>query len=99
VAWCLAAAVGADEVQAEPAGDQVLEVAAGEALVADEGQPGPQGVIAARVRQQRGGYLAFPDFRAGQAPGDGHPVRRGEQVELLNIPRVPWPSGWCLRSG
>ena len=38
----LVAPVGADQVQAEAAAEQVLEVLAGEALVADEGQPRPQ---------------------------------------------------------
>src|ERR1700747_1589908 len=42
VPGCLVAAVGPDQVQGESGGDQVLELPPGEALVADEGQPGPQ---------------------------------------------------------
>src|SRR5512140_1198052 len=42
VAGWLVAAVGADQAQAKCGGEQVLEVAPGEALVADESQPGPQ---------------------------------------------------------
>src|SRR5437763_10081807 len=42
VAGCLVAAVRADHTHPVPAGDQVFEVPAGEALVADEDQPGPQ---------------------------------------------------------
>ena len=34
------------------------------------------------VGQQFGGHLAFPDRGAGQAPGDRHPVRGGDQVQL-----------------
>src|SRR6185437_10183949 len=43
VAGCLVAAVGADQVQPEAAGDQVLELPSGESLVADQGQPRSQG--------------------------------------------------------
>src|SRR5690242_7754332 len=57
VAGCLVAAVGADQPQPEPGGDQVLEGAPGEALVADEDQPGPQRAGPAGVRQQLGGHL------------------------------------------
>src|SRR5947208_11589974 len=39
VPGCLVAAVGADQGHPEAGGDQVLEVAPGEALVPDEGQP------------------------------------------------------------
>src|SRR5271169_1936378 len=42
VPGCLVLAVGADQAQPESGGDQVLELASGEALVADEDQPGPQ---------------------------------------------------------
>ena len=65
----LVAAVGPDQLQAEADGDQLPEVPASEALVADEDQPGLQRAHAAGVRQQLGGHLAFPDLRAGQAPG------------------------------
>src|SRR5512133_1624572 len=40
VAGRLVAAVGPDQVQAVPAGDQVLELLPGQALVADQDQPG-----------------------------------------------------------
>src|SRR2546421_12392093 len=48
----LVLAVGADQVQPEPGGDQVLELAAGEALVADEDQAWPQRAGAGCVGQQ-----------------------------------------------
>src|SRR5215471_20957574 len=82
VAGRLVAAVGPDQVQAEVAGDQVLEVLPGEALVADEGQARPQRLVAGSVCEQFGGYLALADLGAGQAPGHGHPVRGGDQVQL-----------------
>src|SRR5690348_3374601 len=40
VPGCLVAPVGADQAQPESGGDQILELASGEALVADEDQPG-----------------------------------------------------------
>src|SRR5580693_3468496 len=52
VAGCLVAAVGADQAQPEPGGDQGLEVLASESLVADEGQPRPQRAGAADVGEQ-----------------------------------------------
>ncbi len=61
--------VGADQPDAEAGGDQVLEVPAGEPFVADEGQPGPQRIGAAGVREQCGGYFAFADLRAGLETG------------------------------
>src|SRR5512140_151929 len=51
----LVAAVGADQAQAEPGGEQVLELPPGEALVADQGQPGPQRTGPAGVGEQFGG--------------------------------------------
>jgi hypothetical protein len=57
--------VGADQPDAEAGGDQVLEVPAGEPFVADEVSPGPQRIGAAGVREQCGGYFAFPDLSAG----------------------------------
>src|ERR1700733_13449827 len=42
VPGCLVAPVGAHQLQAEAGGDQVLELPAREALVADEDQPRPQ---------------------------------------------------------
>src|SRR5205809_2279769 len=57
MAGCLVAAVGTDHAQPEPAGDQVLELAPGEPLVADQGQSGPQGMSAGGVGEQLGGYL------------------------------------------
>ena len=57
--------VGADQPDAEAGGDQVLEVPAGEPFVADDGPPGPQRIGAAGVREQCGGYFAFPDLSAG----------------------------------
>src|ERR1700730_11689563 len=89
VAWCLVAAVGTDQVDAEAGGDQVLEVPPGEALVADEDQPGPQGAGAAGMREPAGGCPASADLGAGQAPGDGHPVRGSDQVQL----QPPVPAG------
>ena len=56
---------GADQPDAEAGGDQVLEVPAGEPFVADDGPPGPQRIGAAGVREQCGGYFAFPDLSAG----------------------------------
>jgi hypothetical protein len=88
---CLVAAVGADQLQLVPAGDQILERPVGEALVADEGQPGPQRAGVGGVREQFGSYFAFPDFWGGRAPGHGHPVGGGEQV--------PEPGVVVLRPG
>src|SRR5438046_8861615 len=65
MAGCLVAAVGTDHAQPEPAGDQVLELAPGEPLVADQGQSGPQGMSAGGVGEQLGGYLAFAHRGAG----------------------------------
>jgi hypothetical protein len=42
---------------------------AGEPFVADEGQRGPQRIGVAGVREQCGGYFAFPDLRAGLDAG------------------------------
>src|SRR6266550_1539080 len=56
----LVLAVGADQVQPEAARDQVLELAAGKALVADEDQPGPQRAGASGAVQQLARDLAFP---------------------------------------
>jgi hypothetical protein len=76
----LVAAVGADQAQPETVSDPLLELAPGEALVADQDQAGAQRVIAAGVGEQGGSYLAFPDLRAGQAPGHRHSVRGGDHV-------------------
>src|SRR5215471_8199428 len=46
VPGCLVAPVRADQPQPVPGADQVLELPAGEALVADQGQPGPQRIAA-----------------------------------------------------
>jgi hypothetical protein len=81
---CLVLAVGADQAQPESGGDQVLELAPGEALVADEDQPGPQHACTGGAGQQLARDLAFPDLRVGQAPRHGHPVRGGDQVQLIN---------------
>src|SRR5438094_8522146 len=69
VAGWLVAAVGPDQAQREPGGEQVLEVPPGEALVADQGQPRPQRAGPLSVGEQFGGHLAFPQLRAGPAPG------------------------------
>src|SRR6266516_4761960 len=71
VAGGLVAAVGPDQAQPEPGGDQVLELPPGEALVADEDAARPQRAGPGGVRQQPGRHLAFPDPGAGQAPGHG----------------------------
>src|SRR5262245_33512607 len=60
----LVPAVGADQLYPVSGGDKVLEVPAGEALVADEGQPGPQRTGAGSVREQSGGGLPLADLRA-----------------------------------
>ena len=65
----LVLAVGAEQVQPEAARDQVLELAAGEALVADEDQPGPQRAGAGGVGQQFARDLALAELGIGQAPG------------------------------
>src|SRR5215831_7984154 len=80
VAGCLVAAVGPDQVQAELAGDQVLEVLPGEAFVADQDQSRPQRLAAGGVGEQFGGYFALADLGAGQAPRRRHPVWGGDQV-------------------
>ena len=71
----LVAAVRPDHAQAEPGGDQLLEVPAREPLVPDQGQPRAQRAGAGGVRQQLCGRLAFADLGIGQAPGSRHPVR------------------------
>lgn len=71
-----------------PGGGQVLEPAAGEPLVTDEGQPGPQRTGAGGVREQGRGHLALADLRAGEAPRHRHPVRGRDQVQL----QVPVPA-------
>src|SRR5580704_6977153 len=55
VPGCLAAPVGADQAHAVPGGDQLLEVAPGEAFVPDQGQSRPQRAGAAGVGEQPGG--------------------------------------------
>ena len=92
----LVAAVGPDPLQAEADGDQLPEVPASEALVADEDQPGLQRAHAAGVRQQLGGHLAFPDLRAGQAPGHGERQRRRRRVPTDQF--QPWPPAPAARS-
>ena len=58
-----------------------------EALVPDQRQSRPQGAGAPGVGEQLRGDFAFADLGAGQAPGDGHPVGGGDQVQLQ--PPVP----------
>src|SRR5579863_3927833 len=66
VPGCLVLAVGADQVQPVPGGDQVLELAAGEALVADEDQPGAQRAGTGGVGQQLARDLALAELGIGQ---------------------------------
>ena len=73
VPGCLVLAVGADQVQPEPGGDQVLELAAGEPLVADEGQAGPQRAGAGGVGQQLRGDLALAELGSARHQATGIP--------------------------
>ena len=87
VAGCLVAAVRADQVQPDPVGDQVLE------LPARRSPCRRSGSVPARSAPVRAAWPAArrrPRVRrswGGQAPGHGHPVRGGDQVQLQ--PPVP----------
>src|SRR6266702_8545481 len=72
-------AVGTDQVRAQAGGDEVLEVAPGEALVTEDDLPGADQVVAAF--QQGGHDLAFPQPGMGQAPDDRHAVGGGDQIQ------------------
>src|SRR5919109_1903150 len=61
------------------AGDELVELAAGKALVAQDDQSRAQ--LGALVVQQGGHDLALTQFGAGQAPGDRQPVGGGQDIE------------------
>jgi hypothetical protein len=73
----LALAVGPDQFGSEQ-GDMVFEEIAGEAFIAEDDLAG---LDAAGIPESLGD-LPLAEFGIGQAPGDGHSVRGGEQVEL-----------------
>src|SRR6266545_946481 len=76
-AW-LVGAVGAQQPDAKP-GEVVGELAAGEALVAQDEQSWAQ--AGALVVEHGGHDLAFAQLRRGQAPRDRQPVRCGQHVQ------------------
>jgi hypothetical protein len=73
-AW-LVSAVGSQQPGAI-AGDELVELAAGEALVGQDDQPRPQ--PGALVVQQRRHDLPVAQLRAGQAPSDRQPLPGGQ---------------------
>lgn len=81
VAGVLVAAVRAQHPHAE-CGDLGFDVAPGQALVGQHRGARAQQAGLHGDGQQVQAHVAFAELGIGQAPGDGHPVRRGEQVEL-----------------
>ena len=76
-AW-LVGPVGAQQPRTI-AGDELFEVAAGEALVADQQQPRTQ--AATLVIEQGGDHLALAQLGAGQTPCDRQAVRGGKHLQ------------------
>lgn len=77
---CLVFAVGADQVRAEIIGDEGLELAPGEPLVADDYLPRLDEMPI--LTQQSLGDFSFPELRVRQPPDHGHPLRGAEKVEV-----------------
>ena len=73
------AAGGAQQADAEVIAREALELAPGEALVAEEYLASPDKCVV--VFEQIAGKVAFADLGAGQAPDDRHAVGDGDQVE------------------
>src|SRR5271169_6846037 len=80
--------VGADQVRSQLAGDERLEVTAGEALVAEDDLPGPDQVVIAF--QQRPGHLPLAEPGVGQAPDHRHAIRGGYQVQPESPENLEW---------
>jgi hypothetical protein len=66
--------------------------------VGDDDLPGPPGGQRGFVEDGQQS-LTLVGWGAGERETDGQAGKRAQQVQLLNIPWVPWPFGWCLRSG
>jgi hypothetical protein len=81
-------AVGADQVRALVIGDEGFEVAAGEALVAEDDLPGADQVMIAF--QQLGHHFALAQPGARQAPDDRHAPGGGDQVETESQNQREW---------
>ena len=81
------AAIGSDQVRTELAGDERVELGAGEAFVAEDDLAGSDQVVV--VFEQRLGDLAFAEFGGGQSPDDRHSLGGADQVE----PEAPEESG------
>jgi hypothetical protein len=84
-AW-LVGPVGAQQPRTI-AGDELFEVAAAEALVADQQQPRRQ--AAALVIEHGGDHLALAQLGAGQTPCDRQAVRGGKHIQA----KAPRSSG------
>ncbi|WSA40366.1 hypothetical protein OG946_25150 [Streptomyces sp. NBC_01808] len=72
-------AVRPHQVDAQPFGEERLELAPGEALVGEDHLPAADEVVVAF--QQRGHHFAFAELGVCQAPGHRHAFGGGEQVE------------------
>src|SRR5262245_41087660 len=88
VAGLFVAAVGSEQSGRERA-DDLLELLAGEAFVADQEFVAVEGAAAAHALEQHHGDLAFGLVRGGKTETVWHPVGRADQIE----PEAPEVAG------
>lgn len=94
--WVLILAVGAHQMRAELIGDEGLELASREPLVADDhlARLDEMPVVA----QQRRGHFPLSELRVRESPDHGHPVGGADQIET-EPPEKPGVGGAVAVAG